>query len=215
MWWVIGLITVGFVLWFLANLRGRSKNRLLEVCVATPDGEHYKVAYEQLRDDTKPVEYVRMVLMFAAKMLYNMGDTQAHAQQQRAFLDALRQLGSMDPASSSDLDLPIRLGRNLLVEEVAAEPKGRSIRATLGFVDAQSRSVFTKLPASWYDDQFLDSWLAVLQTTLPKLDELLTRRLFASLERLHELYRSGEEDPTSRRGLVSAPNRAFVEAQQV
>lgn len=214
MWWVVGLVAVGFVLWFLANLRGRSKNRLLEVSVATPDGEHYQVAYEQLREDMKPVEYVRIILMFAAKMLYNMGDTQSHAQQKRAFLEALGQLGSMDPAPNSDLDLPSTLGRKVWVEEVAEEPGGRSIRATLGFVDATSRSIFTKLPASWYEDQFLDSWLAVLQTTLPKLDGLLTRRLFASLERLHELYRSGEEDPTTRRGLISAPNRAFVEAQR-
>lgn len=215
MWWIVGIVViVGLMVWWLANLRGRPSNRLLEVSVATADGERYEVAYDELRPDVKPVEYVRLALMFAAKMLYNMGDQDVHIRQRREFLDTLKRLGSSESGRSVNRDALSDLAGGITVQEVAENPTGREIRATLGFVDTETRSVYTRLPATWYEHQFLDSWLAILKTVRPRLDERLTRHLHGSLRRLHELYRSGDEDPTTLSGLASAPNRAFLEAHR-
>lgn len=215
MWWIVGIVfIVGLVVWCLANLRGRPSNRLLEVSVATADGERYEVAYDELRPDVKPVEYVRLALMFAAKMLYNMGDLDVHIRQRREFLDVLARIGSPNSGRAGHSDLLDGLVAHLSVEETSGDPTGREIRATLGFVDTATRSVYTRLPATWYEYQFLNSWLAILKTIQPRLDDRLTRHLHSSLRRLHDLYRSGDEDPTTLSGLASAPNRAFLEAHR-
>lgn len=216
MWWIIGVVLIGgLLIWWLANLRGHPSNRLLEVSVATVDGDHYEISYDELRPDVKPVEYVRLALMFAAKMLYNMGDTDAHARQRREFLDTLGKVGSSESGRTVEDDLLSGLASHIAVDEVAGDPSGREIRATLALVDTATRSVYTRLPATWHEYQFLDSWLAILRTVQSRIDDRLTRHLHSSLRRLHELYRSGDEDPMSLSGLASAPNRAFLEAEAV
>lgn len=209
LWLILGIALVVLVIY-----RGRRRGGavpILRADIGTSDGRRFQVAYHIQHQEMVPVEYVRLILHFAAKMLYNLDPKdELAAQETEAFLRTIRLLAERGVAR--DTNVGALIGSPLSVEEVTSVDCDKTIRATLGFVNPMIRSIHTSIPLRWIEYQFLHSWLALIHTSLPKLDAVLVERLNGSLKRLNVMYTTDDVDPKTLAGLREAPNAAFTKA---
>jgi hypothetical protein len=194
-----------------SNHMSFSKMPLLEATISSPNGLRYKVRFEQKHPDMKSVEQIRMILGFAAKMLHIIDPNDANQTPvQRELLKSIRKLSRIELNNQTDVmaacDQPIGCTKG------GAGSEDKTIVATLYFMNPMERFVNTSLPYSWFQYQFLHSWLALIQETLPKLDEAQIDRLQKSLERMSEMYFEEGMDYSSMQALGEVPNRSFAEA---
>ncbi|WP_098062966.1 hypothetical protein [Longimonas halophila] len=209
-WWIWILLIVGaLVAWYF--YRRSDKMPLLEATISSPDGLRYKVTFEQKHPGMKSVEHVRMILCFAAKMLHIIDPNdvnQTHVQRQ--LLESIRKLSRIELNHQTDVMAVCSQPIGCTKGEAGSEDK--TIVATLYFMNPMERFVNTSLPYRWFEYQFLHSWLALVQETLPKLDEMQIDRLQKSLERMSEMYFEERVDYSSIQALREVPNRSFAEA---
>ena len=184
---------------------------LLEVTVATYDGRAFAVSYQKRHPEIRPVEYVRMILCFAAKILYNVAPTNPNEAQR--LLQYIKLLGETRLANQPDI--LATCGMPIVVVESSAGPSGKKVKAVLGFKNAIMRSIYTSIPATSFDNQFLCSWLAIVHTSIPKLDEMTLNRLQGSLKRMASIYLDDHVDPGTMAALVQVPNQAFMDADVI
>jgi len=208
-------IVVAIVLILVAGLFVFQKKAtgvpLLEVSVATNDGREFAVSYQKRHPEMQPVEYVRMILCFAAKMLFNVARTNAN--EAHKLLQCIQLLG--ETRLTNQTDILATCGMPIVVAESSAAPSGKKVKAILGFKNVMIRSVYTSIPATWFENQFLCSWLAIVQTSIPKLDEMMLNRLQGSLKRMASIYLDDHADPGTMAALVQVPNEAFVDADVI
>ena len=209
-WLILGVGMVALVIY--RGIRRGGALPLLRADIGTSDGVRFEVAYHIQHEEMAPVEYVRLILHFAAKMLYNLDPKDpTTSREAEAILLAIRRIAEKGIAPNTDVgsltESPIT------VEEVSEVNCEQTVRATLGFVNPMLRAIHTSIPLRWLENQFLHSWLALVQTTLPKLDALLVERLNGSLKTLNDMYTSGGVDSKTLDGLREAPNAAFVNAE--
>jgi hypothetical protein len=210
-WALIVLLVLVLAGIFVHLLMRRPLIPLLKATTSTPDSKLYKVWFTEIHPDTKPVEYIRLILSFAAKMLYIISPNDRRQERaKQALLVGLRVVGHSQLSSTSDI--AALCGQGICVTNEPPSPGDKKITATLFYTNPVFRSIKTSIPARWFELQFFHSWLALVQQSLPKLDDMHLRRLRQSVRRLEELYSEGGVDLASVEGLVSAPTRAFVEA---
>ena len=209
-WWIWILLIVGaIVAWCFYQISG--KMPLLEATISSPDGLRYKVSFEQKHPDMKPVEHVRMILGFAAKMLHIIDPNDANQTDvQRELLESIRELSCIE--LNHQTDVMEACGQPIGCTKGEAGSEDKTIVATLYFMNPMERFVNTSLPYGWFQYQFLHSWLALVQETLPKLDEMQIDRLQKSLKRMSEMYFEEGADYSSMQALGEVPNRSFADA---
>ncbi len=209
LWLILGVGLVALVVY--RGTRRVGAVPILRADIGTSDGRRFEVAYHIQHQEMAPVEYVRLILHFAAKMLYNLDPKdELTTQETEAFLRTIRLLAERGVAR--DTNVGALIGSPLSVEEVASVDCDKTVRATLGFVNPMIRSIHTSIPLRWIEYQFLHSWIALIHTSLPKLDAVLVERLNGSLMRLNVLYELDGVDPKTLAGLREAPNDAFLDA---
>ena len=184
---------------------------LLEVTVATHDGRTFGASYQKRHPDMQPVEYVRMILCFAAKMLHNIAPTVPD--EARRLVQCIQLLG--ETRLSQTTDILTTCGMPIIITESPSTSSSKKVKAILGYKNAMMRSIHTSIPAAWFDNQFLCSWLAVVQTSIPKLDDMMVNRLQGSLRRMASIYLDEHADPSTLAALVQVPNQAFVDADVI
>ena len=184
---------------------------LLEVTVGTHDGRTFNVSYQKRHPEMQPVEYVRMILCFAAKMLYNSAPT--FPDEARRLLQCIQMLG--ETRLSETTDILATCGMPIVIAESSSTSRGKKVKAVLGYKNVMMRSIQTSISATWFDNQFLCSWLAIVQTSIPKLDEMMVNRLQGSLKRMASIYLDDHADPGTMAALVQVPNQAFVDADVI
>ena len=210
-WLLIGAIILFFVGWYF--MKSANSKTLLEAKISSSDALTYKVTFNELHPDLKPVEYVRMILCFASKMLHIIDPNdpnQTHIQ--KLILQSIRKLSQTK--LTHDTDIMAVCDQEEIIRSTKGEPSknDKKIVATLYFIDQMQRAINTSLPGRWYEYQFLHSWLALIQESLPKLDDMLLHRLQMSLKKMAELYFEQGVDYSSLNALNNVPNVAFVEA---
>ena len=206
---IVAALVVGIVLvvWFVRQRSSYMYILQAEIVAISPDS--YSVSFQNLHPEAKPIEYVWLCLQLAAKLLYNIGNDPNQANAKRQLMELIRVLGETD--MSNDVDLIEITGRSIQVTEKPVT-SGKKIVAKLAYVNPITRLIYTSLPVTWFDSQFPDTFLAVVYTALPKLDELCRARLQGSLARMSEIY-SYEADSSTLTALREVPHRAFIEAK--
>ena len=151
LWLILAIVLVALVIY--RGIRRVGAVPILRADIGTSDGLRFYVTYQIQHQEMARVEYVRLILHFAAKMLYNLDpkDTLA-AQETEAFLRAIRLLAERGVAR--DTNIGALIGSPLLVEENASVDCDKTIRATLGFVNPMIRSLHTSIPLRWFEQQF-------------------------------------------------------------
>lgn len=213
---VVLLIMAFFVVRGLA--RKAAGMPLLSAAVATPDGKTYVVDFEQLHPQFQPVEYVRLILGFAARavQLTNTSDQSYH---QLAIQQLIEHIGGSTPDSIEAnqyevLDEDWQLMK-LRISEGSTPSSGKAIKMRLGYLDAATRSIWVDLPPSWYHNQFYHTLIALIETSLPKLDDVLRGKLINSCKLMGKAYMGNREAKGSAAVAASIPNEVYMASTTV
>ncbi|MCO6046301.1 hypothetical protein NG895_20575 [Aeoliella sp. ICT_H6.2] len=205
--WILGIAAALFLGMKYMSKRAAGQP-LLSATIATSDGQRFSVSYKKLHPDVQPVEYVRLALLLAAKMIFNTAV-------EKPPLEAKRIMEWMEYIGNASLTPKTKLHdiefEPITVQE-SMDQSGRKVEATLGLMSETMRSIHTSVPMVAYPNQSLHTWLAVVQTSLPKLDQHMVLLLRKSLARMLHHYYDLQEDPSSLKALVEVPNVAFMES---
>ncbi len=207
--WLLALGAAVFVVYWLVRRRAASSS-VLEARIATSDALHYSVAFVELCPGVQPVEYVWLCILLAAKLLYNMGKDQKQAEAKTHLLDIIRTLGATDLWRAGNLVVEALEPIEIATKEASGS---RLVTARVIYVNPMLRHIWTTIPLSWFEHQFPHSFLAVVQTSLPKLNDILRDRLQGALAKMSELYDGNEWDPASLKSLAQVPSLAFWDAR--
>ena len=206
MTWLIISIILLFVGWYF--LSGANKKTLLEARISTSNAQNYKVAFSVLEPDLVPNEYIRLILGFVTKMLHiiDPNDPNQTSVKQEILL-------SIKKLSDSELnhDTNVAIVCDQHIHSSSGEPSSRDkkIVATLYFLNPMERFVNTSIPTRWYEYQFLHSWIALIQATLPKLNEKQLNHLHHSLKVMREMYFEENIDFSKMESMAYVQNRSF------
>lgn len=195
------LIALGFA--FLRALHKASLGiPLLRAIVSTQDAVTYFVKCDDLNTETQPVEYVWLVLLSAAKMLFVMGSDTEWSKPKTDLVRTIECLGRVRLDPNTDV---ISLCNRMMVVVDAGLVAPTKLRfvATVGFMNLATRGFHTEIPWALRmpEDFYPDCWIAIVVASLPKLDEQLRSQLQNSLAQMAHAYRTGKVDPASRQGL--------------
>ncbi len=219
MWWNLVSWGIGVVIfvaicsWVYRFLNWKALGiPTLRCTVATPDEQTFDVFFERLQPDVQPMEYVRLVLSFAAKMIFNlMPRMKDHVAIRDEFLACMRKLAST--LNTNDVDVIRVCGFSIEAREVGQVPHHRRhIVGTLGFRNIRERVIYTSIPNVNAPQLFLPSWLALVATALPKIDASSRKQLQRSLDRMADIYQNDPLECSRMLSVVSVPTRAFDEA---
>ena len=201
---------IALVIWFIRR-RG-SCIYLLEATVVTSNAQDYYVTFREPHPETKPIEYVWLCLLLAAKLLYNMGKERKQAEAKSLLHDLIRILGN---TKLSEIDNVVQItGQPLRVVDVSQPPPGKTIVSKLAYVNPLKRFIWTSIPITWFEYQFPYTFLTVVNAVLPKLDKMHRDRLQGSLARMAELY-AERNDSHSLSASLEVPHLAFADAKEI
>jgi len=211
MWLIILIIAICG--WLYYKYRQRKSGVILEAKISSPDSNLYKVTFSDSPSETKPVEHILMVLCFASKMLHIIDyddPNQSHLPGQ--ILGCMKSISSTQ--LSRDTDIVSLCNAPITAMEGVPGDQDKVIHAKLYPMNPEGRFVNTSIPMRWFRDQFLFSWLALIQQTLPRLTEEHIELMRMSLGRLVEMYVDEGVDYSVVENIGNAPSRAFAEAAQ-
>src|SRR5437588_506304 len=113
---------------------------LLRAIVSTEDGFHFFVKLDDLHSDTKPVEYVWLVLLSAAKILFVMGNDREFAKPRTDLIRAMELIGRIGLNSDSDV-VGLCSRQMTVVATPLAPPSRMRLIATVGFLNTFTRGL--------------------------------------------------------------------------
>ena len=199
---------------FLKKLLGLepSLNKLLSVRIVTDEDHKYFISFTKHHPELQLPEFVRLILHYYAKVLFNF-DPSDPVMSQSAFV--------LKNMLRSVLNEGIRKDSNILqnadIDDVAkiisSAPgnKPRAIVATLFFVDTTHRHITTDIPGNAYAQHMVFSVMALIQATLNELDQECIDVLNRSLLKMNESYDSGQSY-SDMQNLASIPTSAYMSA---
>jgi hypothetical protein len=196
---------------FLTKLFGREpkETRLLGVRITTDEDYRYFISFYEYHPQIHAPEYVRLVLYYYAKILFNF-DPSGQQMSESGFI--LQQL--IEILLFKGIRKDSNIMRDVDIEDVArvvSAPPGnipREIAATLSFGDSMQRCITTHIPKNAYAQHMVFSVAALIQATLTKLDKQWIDVLNGSLFNMNKAYDSGQ----SYSNLTTVPAEAFLAA---
>src|SRR4030042_4483190 len=153
---------------FLKKLLGLEPNliKLLSARIVTDEEHRYFISFSKHHPQLQLPEFVRLILHYYAKILFNFDPSDPEMTQSAFILKNMIQ---------SLLDKGIRKDSNILqdaeiddVAKMVSSPPGnmdREIVATLLFVDTTRRHITTDIPRNAYAQHMVFSVAALIQTT--------------------------------------------------
>lgn len=210
MTWLIISIILFAIGWYL--LRGANKKTLLDAKISTSNAQDYKVAFDVLQSDMVPNEYIRMALGFVTKMLHIIDPNDPNQiGVKQEILSSIKKIS--DSELNHESDIAEICGQYINCTTGNPNSGDKKITATLYFINPMERFVNTSIPnTGWYEYQFLHSWIALLQASIPKLNEKQLKHLHHSIKRMAEMYFKENVDFTKIEAMGHVQNRSFIDA---
>ena len=199
---------------FLKKLLGLEPKliKLLSARIMTDEDHRYFISFSRHHPQLQTPEFVRLILHYYAKILFNF-DPSDPEMSQSAFI--LRNM--MDTI----LDKGIRKDSNVLqsadIDDVAmmvsSPPRNvpRVIEATLFFVNTTQRHITTDIPRNVYAQHMVFSVVALLQAVIKEIDQEWIDVLNHSLANMNLAYTSGQSY-SDIQNLAAVPTKAFLSA---
>lgn len=199
---------------FLRRLLGLEPTltKLLSARIVTDEDHKYFVSFSAHHPQLQMAEYVRLILHYYAKILFNFDPSDPRMSQSASMLKNM-----VDSVLGKD----IRINSNILqaagIDDVAmmvsSPPQNvpREIVATLFFVDLAQRHITTDIPTNVYAQHTVFSVMALLQAVLREIDDEHINVVRRSLASMNAAYDSGEiySDMVN---LAAIPTRAYMSA---
>ncbi len=203
-WYIISAVVL--ILFFFLRLKKAGGQPILSASISTNDGFDFEVKFKQLHPEVKPIEYLRLTLNFITKLYYISKESKEDNRTQIRYF-----LQTMSESTSLENGLTAFVGQVTLAESVLKTKDTKEIVATLLYKNIQTRNIITKLPLTWYPNQFYYSILALTIACETYLDGYQNVLLHKALKNLAKAYYSSGETKTLQASYV-LPNKAFIEA---
>jgi hypothetical protein len=197
------LLGISVIIFFLYKWGLRKAGvPVLKAKVTTEDGYLYCVEFEKLHQETKDIEFVRMVINFTAKILYITEDKHENIRNEILnFID----LASKTDMKPEDIDRLMPLEVKIRKGEIS----GKTIEGTLCFVNTNNRNIITYLPISWFEHQLSHSVIVLTRATVEYLNDDFRQYLKRYLLYMSDSYKSGA-NPRNLNTMRTLPNEAFI-----
>ena len=186
--------------------------KLLSAHIVTDEDHRYFISFSKHHQQLQLPEFVRLILHYYAKILFNFDPSDPEMSQSALILKNMVQ---------SILDEGIRKDSNILqnadIDDAAtmvSSPPGnkpREIVVTLLFVDTTRRHIMTDIPRNAYAQHMVFSVMALIQATLNELDQDSIDVLNYSLSGMNEAYDSGQSY-SDMQNLAAIPTNAYMSA---
>jgi len=195
---------------FLKKLLGLEANliKLLSARIVTDEDHRYFISFSKHHPQLQLPEFVRLILHYYAKILFNFDPSDPEMSQSAFILKNMIQ---------SLLDKGIRKDSNVLQDAkiddfakmVSSSPRNmpREIVATLFFVDRTRRHITTDIPKNTYVQHMVFSVVALIQATLIELDQNCIDVLNRSLSAMNKAYVYSD-----MQNLAGIPTGAYLSA---
>jgi len=199
---------------FLRRLVGleRGLMGLLAVKIVADEDHRYFVSFRPLHPELKEPEYIRLMMHYYAKMLFNFDTASPDGRQAatilRGMMDAVLQGGLAPDAGVLEV---AEIDDVVSIVSTSPRNRPREIAATLYFVDTIRRHIVTEFPQDTYLQHLAFSVMVLLQATLRQVGHDSIEVLQRALANMNAAYDSGQSY-SSLENLVTVPASAFMDA---
>jgi hypothetical protein len=186
--------------------------KLISATIIADEEHNYFVAFSRHHPQLQLPEFVRLVLHYYAKILFNFDPSDPEMTQSATILREMmdrvlavgikRHTNILDVADISDV-----------VRIVSSKPDNvpREIVATLFFVDTTRRHITTDIPSDIYAQHTVFSVMVLLQAILAEIDDDCIDVLNRSLKNMHSAYDAGQSF-SEIENLAAVPRAAYLSA---
>jgi len=199
---------------FLKKLLNLESNlvKLVSATIVADENHNYFVTFSEHHPQLQLPEFVRLVLHYYAKILFNFDPSDPEMVHAAV---ALREM------MGTVLAVGIKKDANVLnivdisdvVKIVPTKPQNvpRQIIATLFFVNTMQRHITTDIPQNVYAQHMVFSVMVLLQSILTKIDKDCVDVLSQSLKNMHSAYDAGKSF-SEIQNLNTIPTVAYLAA---
>jgi hypothetical protein len=199
---------------FLKKLFGLEPNliKLLSAGIVTDEDHRYFVSFSKHHPQLQLPEFVRLILHYYAKILFNF-DPSDPEMSQSAFILKNMIRSVLDNGIRKDSNIFQNANINDVATMVFSAPvnKPREIVTTLFFVDTTRRHITTDIPRNAYAQHMAFSVMALIQASLNELDYECIDVLNCSLMNMNKAYDSGQSY-SDMNNLATIPTMAYLSA---
>jgi hypothetical protein len=189
-----------------------SLTKLLSARIVSDEDHRYFILFSRHHPQLQLPEFVRLVLHYYAKIMFNFDPSDPEMSQSAFILKNMVQ---------SVIDEGIQKESNILlnadIDDVAtivfspSENEPREIVTTLFFVDTTRRHITTDIPKNTYAQHMVFSVMALIQAALNEMDQDCVVVLNRSLSLMNEAYNSGQSY-SDIANLAGIPTNAYMSA---
>lgn len=199
---------------FLKRLLGLEHNliKLISTTIVTDEDHNYFVAFSKHHPQLQLPEFVRLVLHYYAKILFNFDPSDQEMTQSatnlRKMMDAVLAIGI-----KKDTDLLDVADISDVARIVSSKPHNvpRQIVATLFSANTTQtqRHITTDIPQNVYVQHMVFSVMVLLQSVLTEIDDDCIDVLNRSLKNMHSAYDTGKSF-SEMQNLAAVPTTAYL-----
>ena len=199
---------------FLKKLFGLEPNliKLLSARIVTDEDHRYFVSFSKHHPQLQLPDFVRLILHYYAKMLFNFDPADPEMAQSGLILKNI-----VDSVLAKGIRKDSNIFQAADIDDVAmmvsSTPRNalREIVATLFFVNTIQRHITINIPKNVYAQHVVFSVIALLQATLTEIDGECINVLNRSLANMNAAYDSGQSY-SDMENLPGVPTRAYMSA---
>jgi hypothetical protein len=199
---------------FLKRLLGLEPKlmKLLSARIITDEDHHYFVSFHRQHPELQLPEFVRLILHYYAKILFNFDPSDPEMSEAASILKKMMH-SVLSKGISRDSDILEAADIADVASMVTSPPQNipREIVATLFFVNTTQRHITTDIPRNIYAQHMVFSVIVLLQAAFKEMDQDCIEVLKNSLSNMNDSYASGESY-SDMQNLSAIPTKAHLSA---
>jgi hypothetical protein len=199
---------------FLKRLLGLEPNltKLISATIVTDEDYNYFVTFSKHHPQLQLPEFVRLVLHYYAKMLFNFDPSDPEMAQSATILKKMMDR-VLTVGIKKDINILDVADISNVARIVSSKPHNvpRQIIATLFFVNTTQRHITTDIPLNVYAQHMVFSVMVLLQSILKEINGDCIDVLNRSLKNMQSAYNSGQFF-LEMQNLTAVPTTAYLSA---
>lgn len=199
---------------FLKKLLGLEPNliKLISTRIVTDEEHQYFISFSKHHPQLKLPEFVRLILHYYAKILFNFDPSDPEMSQSAFMLKNMIRM-VLNEGIQKDSNILQSADIDDVVTMVSSAPanKPREIVATLFSRDTVQRHITTDIPKNVYAQHMVFSVITLIQAAVSGIDQDCIDVLNRSLSDMNDAYDSGESY-SDIQNLSSIPTKAYMSA---
>jgi hypothetical protein len=199
---------------FLKKLLGLEPNliKLISARIVTDEEHQYFISFSKHHPQLKLPEFVRLILHYYAKILFNFDPSDPEMSQSAFILkNMIRMVLNEEIQKDSNILQSADIDDVVTMVSSAPANKPREIVATLFSRDTVQRHITTDIPKNVYAQHMVFSVITLIHAAVSGIDQDCIDVLNRSLSDMNDAYDSGESY-SDIQNLSSIPTKAYMSA---